>query len=661
MQNINNQEALAKLIYNSYAVPQRMNCAGFIYEQTKLFRDEWEKPFKPYFKQIEFMNGLKKEDRVVVILKPRQCITGDSYINLINEQKTIKELYESKYRGQCYSTNSFNQMEEDKIVDIWEAGIKPVYEIKLNNGYKIKSTLEHKFNTEDKGYLKLSELKVGDKLQIQNNNSSLENSVDSFFERSKNTFSSFIESIEYVGKEMTYDLTTEIFHNYFANGINVHNSGFSTAIVGRVVYESYFNLVPEICIISATRDQANKVLDRIKKAFKSMHESIQPKFTKDNEGLLELANGVKIYSLSSNPDSVRGYTGNVYLDEFAMISAKDSNEIYSAVYPTITKGGRLVIVSTPKGKRGKFYELITKSLQDINGKSVVKANKVIYKLDWRDVPHIKFAVEEMGLFDGMTPDEILQEYELTFSNDDENPFLTVDFILEKLIEKDRIIPTFSSYSDLLIPKEYFDDITTQNPKPLEKAYYIRNNPELKHLFEEYHRFFATHDPASVNDDSVFKVFGQRENGSWDIVFKADLKKIDSDLIVQSKYLKRIFDCFQCEKICIDYTGLGRAVGDFLNNLDDMNLNENLFFFESERNIKVDLYTSLKNMISEGRLKRNFDGSKSDQDEINQYSHVYYRDGKMYKKSGTKDDHADGDMLLCYLIEDDFVDGGIILI
>ncbi len=68
--------------------------------------------------------------------------------------------------------------------------------------------------------------------------------------------------------------------------------------------------------------------------------------------------------LPSNPDTARGYSGNVMGDEFAF--HKDAKRIYAAIYPSITRGYSLHLGSTPFGESGMFYELATKK----NGFSV---------------------------------------------------------------------------------------------------------------------------------------------------------------------------------------------------------------------------------------------------------------------------------------------------
>ncbi|MFB3921591.1 MAG: terminase large subunit domain-containing protein [Terriglobia bacterium] len=66
-------------------------------------------------------------------------------------------------------------------------------------------------------------------------------------------------------------------------------------------------------------------------------------------------NGSVIYGLPANPDTARGYSGHVTLDEFAFHA--DAGKIYAALFPTITRGYGLEVISTPNGTQGKFYEL----------------------------------------------------------------------------------------------------------------------------------------------------------------------------------------------------------------------------------------------------------------------------------------------------------------
>lgn len=64
----------------------------------------------------------------------------------------------------------------------------------------------------------------------------------------------------------------------------------------------------------------------------------------------------RVIALPANPDTARGYTGDVFLDEFAM--HEKSKEIYGSIFPTLLRGGgEMDICSTPKGRGNMFYRL----------------------------------------------------------------------------------------------------------------------------------------------------------------------------------------------------------------------------------------------------------------------------------------------------------------
>ncbi len=69
-----------------------------------------------------------------------------------------------------------------------------------------------------------------------------------------------------------------------------------------------------------------------------------------------LPGDVRIIGLPANPQTARGFSGDVLLDEFAMHAFDD--EIWGAMFPTLLRGeGELDVASTPKGRGNVFYKL----------------------------------------------------------------------------------------------------------------------------------------------------------------------------------------------------------------------------------------------------------------------------------------------------------------
>lgn len=138
---------------------------------------------------------------------------------------------------------------------------------------------------------------------------------------------------------------------------------------------------------------------------------------------VELPGGTRITSLPANPDTARGFSSNVYLDEFAF--HKDSGAIWKALFPVISAGHKLRITSTPNGKSGKFFELDTATDSTWSRHSVDIYNAVADGLP-RDIEELRAGIAD--------EDAWAQEYELRYL-DEASAWLSYDLISS--VEDDR--------------------------------------------------------------------------------------------------------------------------------------------------------------------------------------------------------------------------------
>jgi phage FluMu gp28-like protein len=119
-------------------------------------------------------------------------------------------------------------------------------------------------------------------------------------------------------------------------------------------------------------------------------------------------NGSRILALPANPDTVRGYSANLVLDEFAFHERPD--RIYEAIYPAISNPLRgelkLRIISTPAGRNSKFYEIWNKS-EELN---FVRHKTTIHSAIEEGLP-MDIEALKTGLDD---PEAWEQEYECEF-------------------------------------------------------------------------------------------------------------------------------------------------------------------------------------------------------------------------------------------------------
>lgn len=131
-----------------------------------------------------------------------------------------------------------------------------------------------------------------------------------------------------------------------------------------------------------------------------------------------LPHGSRITALPANPDTARGFSANVLLDEFAFHA--DSRKIWQALFPVISAGHKLRVVSTPNGKGNKFYELMTGAdLDGVWSRHVVDIHQAVAEGLPRDIAALK-----AGLND---PDAWAQEYELQWL-DEASAWLSYELI-----------------------------------------------------------------------------------------------------------------------------------------------------------------------------------------------------------------------------------------
>ena len=84
--------------------------------------------------------------------------------------------------------------------------------------------------------------------------------------------------------------------------------------------------------------------------------------------VLEFASGRRIHSMSSNPDAQAGKRGGRILDEFAL--HPDPRKLWSIAYPGITWGGAMELISTHRGSRNFFAQLIREAREGGNPKNI---------------------------------------------------------------------------------------------------------------------------------------------------------------------------------------------------------------------------------------------------------------------------------------------------
>jgi phage FluMu gp28-like protein len=116
-------------------------------------------------------------------------------------------------------------------------------------------------------------------------------------------------------------------------------------------------------ILSAGERQSREVMEKVRQHCRALRIWSEWygygffKGTSIRQMEVRLPGNVRIIGLPANPMTARGFTGDVFLDEFAMHA--DDEAIWSALFPTLLRGeGELDVASTPRGCKNVFYRLL---------------------------------------------------------------------------------------------------------------------------------------------------------------------------------------------------------------------------------------------------------------------------------------------------------------
>lgn len=147
----------------------------------------------------------------------------------------------------------------------------------------------------------------------------------------------------------------------FKIALKARQTGFSFTVALEVVLDAVEHRALWV-LLSRGERQSKELMEKVAmhaRAIGAACEELETTFRIEDREILQLEvrfpNGSKIIGLPANPDTARGFSGNVVLDEFAFHA--DSRKIWTALYPTITRGYKIRVISTPQGKSGKFYAL----------------------------------------------------------------------------------------------------------------------------------------------------------------------------------------------------------------------------------------------------------------------------------------------------------------
>lgn len=127
--------------------------------------------------------------------------------------------------------------------------------------------------------------------------------------------------------------------------------GKSTVVAIKTAHEAQYNDNALILITSPTERQSQELLIKVKRTLSEAGARMK----RESMTMLELENGTRVFALPGNEDTIRGFSGPrlLIIDEAAMVE----DSLYYSVEPMLAVSqGQTIILSTPRGKRGFFYQ-----------------------------------------------------------------------------------------------------------------------------------------------------------------------------------------------------------------------------------------------------------------------------------------------------------------
>jgi hypothetical protein len=131
-------------------------------------------------------------------------------------------------------------------------------------------------------------------------------------------------------------------------------SGKSTVSSILALHEAVYKPNSLILLLSPSLRQSQELFRKLKNSYNDLESPFMPQTAQESALTVELDNGSRIIALPGKEATLRGFSGVSLLvvDEASRVP----DELYQAVRPMLAvSGGRIVLLSTPFGKRGFFY------------------------------------------------------------------------------------------------------------------------------------------------------------------------------------------------------------------------------------------------------------------------------------------------------------------
>ena len=159
-----------------------------------------------------------------------------------------------------------------------------------------------------------------------------------------------------------YDFQVDLidtYHNH-RKSINMvsRQMGKTTVAAGYLLWYAMFTDDANILIASRNHDGALDIMQRVRYAYENMPDFIRAGAVTYNQKQIEFDNRSRITATATTVNTGRGMSLSlIYLDEFAFVEGNIAKEFWTALSPTLSTGGKVIITSTPDTDEDQFAQL----------------------------------------------------------------------------------------------------------------------------------------------------------------------------------------------------------------------------------------------------------------------------------------------------------------
>ncbi len=131
-------------------------------------------------------------------------------------------------------------------------------------------------------------------------------------------------------------------------------SGKSTITSILALHQAIYTANSLILLLSPSLRQSQELFRKLQDFYNALESSSLPTATEESALRMELSNGSRIVALPGKEATIRGFSGVslLIIDEASRVE----DALYQSVRPMLAvSGGRIILLSTPFGKRGFFH------------------------------------------------------------------------------------------------------------------------------------------------------------------------------------------------------------------------------------------------------------------------------------------------------------------